>query len=67
MSLACRWSWLGLWLIRQQPVSYAATVQISPLLLLYALLLAAVATLLAGIWPAWRAARIAPALVVKSL
>lgn len=59
--------WLGLWLIRQQPVSYAATVQISPLLLLYALLLAAVATLLAGIWPAWRAARIAPALVVKSL
>ena len=59
--------WLGLWLIRQQPVSYAATVQISPLLLLVALLLAAVATLLAGIWPAWRAARIEPALVVKSL
>ena len=59
--------WLGLWLIRQQPVSYAATAQISPLLLVYALLLAAVATLLAGIWPAWRAARIAPALVVKSL
>ena len=60
-------AWLGLWLVRQQPVSFAASAHLDPSMLAAALGLAVVSALLAGMWPAWRASRIAPALQVKSL
>jgi putative ABC transport system permease protein len=60
-------AWLGLWLVRQQPMAYAARVGLDAGMLGIALLIAVVCALLAGLWPAWRASRIAPALQVKSL
>lgn len=60
-------AWLGLWLVRQQPMAYAAHVGLDANMLGIALVIAVVCALLAGIWPAWRASRIAPALQVKSL
>jgi len=58
---------LGLWMVRQQPVAFAAAAQLDLSMLAAALLLAAVAATAAGIWPAWRASRVTPALQVKSL
>jgi putative ABC transport system permease protein len=60
-------AWLGLWLVRQQPMAYAAHVGLDTGMLGITLLIAVVCALLAGLWPAWRASRIAPALQVKSL
>lgn len=60
-------TWLGLWIVRQQPVSFAASTHLDVSMLGVAIALAVVATLAAGIWPAWRAAHVAPALQVKSL
>ncbi len=60
-------AWLGLWMVRQQPVPYAAQVGLDAPMLGLALVTAVVAALAAGVWPAWRAARIAPAVQVKSL
>jgi putative ABC transport system permease protein len=60
-------AWLGLWIVRQQPVTYAASAHLQGSTLLMALTLALLATLFAGMWPAWRAARIAPGLQVKTL
>jgi putative ABC transport system permease protein len=60
-------SWLGLWMVRQQPVSFAASAHLDFSMLGVALALAVAAALGAGLWPAWRASRVAPALQVKSL
>lgn len=60
-------AWLGLWMVRQQPVSFAESTHLDLSMLVAAVLLAVVATLAAGLWPAWRAAHVAPALQVKSL
>ncbi|WP_049621147.1 ABC transporter permease [Frateuria defendens] len=60
-------AWLGLWLVRQQPVSFAASARLDLSMLGTALLLAVLAALAAGVWPAWRASRVVPALQVKSL
>ncbi|QEE25551.1 ABC transporter permease [Rhodanobacter glycinis] len=60
-------AWIGLWMVRQQPVSFAASAHLDLSMLGAALLLALLATLGAGVWPAWRASRVAPALQVKSL
>jgi len=60
-------AWIGLWMVRQQPVSFAASAHLDLAMLGVALLLALLSTLGAGIWPAWRASRVAPALQVKSL
>lgn len=60
-------AWLGLWMVRQQPVSFASSAQLSVAMLLAALGMALLASLLAGAWPSWRASRVAPALQVKSL
>jgi len=60
-------AWLGLWMVRQQPVSFAASAHLDLAMLGAALALAVVAALGAGAWPAWRASRVAPALQVKSL
>jgi putative ABC transport system permease protein len=60
-------AWVGLWLVRQQPVSYAPNVHMDLLMLGAAIVIAVLSALLAGLWPAWRASGIAPALQVKSL
>lgn len=59
-------AWLGLWLVRQQPASYAVLAQLDPLMLLATFLLALGASLVAGLLPAWRACQVAPALQLKS-
>jgi putative ABC transport system permease protein len=60
-------AWLGLWMVRQQPVSFAASAHLDLSMLGAALALAVLAALGAGAWPAWRASRVVPALQVKSL
>ena len=59
-------AFLGLWLVRQQPTSYAALAHLDPWMLLTTFLLALGASLLAGLLPAWRACQITPALQLKS-
>ncbi|OOG59833.1 ABC transporter permease [Rhodanobacter sp. C03] len=59
-------AFLGLWLVRQQPASYAALAHLDPGMLLTTFLLALGASLLAGLLPAWRACQITPALQLKS-
>ena len=59
--------WLGVWMVRQQPVAFARSAQVDPAMLALALAMALLATLAAGFWPSWRASRVAPALQVKSL
>jgi putative ABC transport system permease protein len=57
---------LGLWSVRQRPDSYAALAHMDPGMLLLTVSLAILASLLAGLLPAWRACRVAPALQLKS-
>jgi putative ABC transport system permease protein len=56
----------GLWLIRQRPSDYAALAHLDLSMLFTTFVLAVLATLLAGLLPAWRACQIAPALQLKS-
>ncbi len=60
-------AWFGLWMVRQQPVSFAASTHLDLSMLAAALCMAVLAALAAGIWPAWRASGVTPALQVKSL
>ncbi|MGY0799526.1 ABC transporter permease [Lysobacter sp. A286] len=57
---------LGLWAVRQQPTGYAELAQLDPAMLLLTFVIAVVASLLAGMLPAWRACQIAPAIQLKS-
>lgn len=57
---------LGLWLVRQQPADYAKLAHLDPMMLGITFALAIGASLLAGLLPAWRACRIAPALQLKA-
>ncbi len=57
---------LGLWAVRQQPASYAELAHLDLSMLLATFLLAIVASLFAGILPAWRAMQVTPALQLKS-
>ncbi|MCD7099228.1 ABC transporter permease [Stenotrophomonas sp. MMGLT7] len=57
---------LGLWSVRQRPDAYAKVAQMDTTMLVVTVLLALAATLLAGLLPAWRASRIAPALQIKA-
>jgi putative ABC transport system permease protein len=57
---------LGLWLVRTQPSDYAKLAHLDTAMLLATFAFAIVATLLAGLLPAWRACQIAPALQLKS-
>jgi putative ABC transport system permease protein len=57
---------LGLWAVRQQPASYADLAHLDPAMLLTTFVLAIVASLLAGLLPAWRACEVAPAIQLKS-
>lgn len=56
---------LGLWTIRRQPVEYADLVRLDLPMFAATFVLALAASLLAGLLPAWRASRIAPALQLK--
>lgn len=58
---------LGLWSVRQRPDDYAHLAQMDPMMLLGTLALAVLATVLAGLLPAWRACSVAPALQLKML
>ena len=57
---------LGLWAVRQQPASYAELAHLDPWMLLMTFGLAIVASLLAGIVPAWQAMQVTPAMQLKS-
>jgi putative ABC transport system permease protein len=57
---------LGLWGVRQNPASYAQLAYLDAPMLATTLLLALVASLAAGLLPAWRACQVTPALQLKS-
>lgn len=59
-------AWLGLWAVRQQPTDYASLAHLDPLMLLTTFVLAIVASVLAGLLPAWRACAVTPAIQLKS-
>ena len=58
---------LGLWAVRQRPNDYAHLAQMNGGMLVATVVLAIVVSILAGLLPAWRACRIAPALQLKTL
>ncbi|GAB2623454.1 ABC transporter permease [Novilysobacter erysipheiresistens] len=57
---------LGLWAVRQQPASYAELAHLDLPMLFATFVLAIVASLLAGLLPAWRACQVTPAIQLKS-
>jgi putative ABC transport system permease protein len=57
---------LGLWSVRQRPDSYAQLATMDVSMLLGTFVLAICASILAGLLPAWRACRIAPAIQLKA-
>ncbi|MFC5582405.1 ABC transporter permease [Rhodanobacter terrae] len=59
-------AYLGLWLVRRQPADYAPLAHLDGAMLVMTLVLAVVASLLAGALPAWRASHITPGLQLKS-
>jgi putative ABC transport system permease protein len=58
---------LGLWSVRHRPDDYAQLAQMDTTMLLGTFVLAIAASVLAGLLPAWRACRVAPALQLKTL
>ncbi|HEY0199075.1 MAG TPA: ABC transporter permease [Rhodanobacter sp.] len=60
-------AYLGLWLVRRQPAAYAPLAHLDGAMLVMTLVLAVVASLLAGALPAWRACQITPGLQLKTL
>ncbi|MGH8182520.1 MAG: ABC transporter permease [Rhodanobacteraceae bacterium] len=58
---------LGLWSIRQRPDGYAHLAQMDVPMLIGTVVLAILASVLAGLLPAWRACLIPPALHLKTL
>lgn len=57
---------LGLWAVRQQPVSYAHLAHLNLEMLLLTFVLAVLASLLAGLLPAWRACNVSHTAQLKS-
>lgn len=57
---------LGLWAVRQQPADYAPLARLDPTMLLTTFVLAIIASVIAGLLPAWRACQVAPAIQLKS-
>ena len=56
----------GLWSIRHRPDDYAHLASMDPSMLIGTVVLAIVASVLAGLLPAWRACRVPPALQLKA-
>lgn len=63
--LALPLTWLGLWIVRMQPVSYADAARFSPGVFGVLFVLSLAVGLLVGILPAWRVCRLPPALQIK--
>lgn len=63
--LALPLTWLGLWIVRMQPVAYADAAQFSPSAFALLLLLSLAVGLVVGILPAWRVCRQPPAMQIK--
>ncbi|WP_329741135.1 ABC transporter permease [Dyella sp. A6] len=63
--LALPLTWLGLWIVRMQPVSYARAAHFSPGVFVLLFVLSVAVGLLVGILPAWRVCRLPPALQIK--
>lgn len=59
-------AWLGLWLVRLSPAQYAPLAQLDWAMLGLTVLLSLVASLLAGLLPAWHAANVTPAQQLKA-
>ncbi len=59
-------AWLGLWAVRHQPADYADLAQLDVPMLFATFGVAVVASLLAGLFPAWRGCQITPAIQLKS-
>lgn len=59
-------AFLGLWSVRQRPDGYARLAQMDASMLLGTVALALLASVVAGLLPAWRACRIPPALQLKT-
>ena len=59
-------AWLGLWAVRHQPTSYASLAQLDMTMLGTTFALSVIASLLAGLLPAWRGCQITPAIQLKS-
>lgn len=59
-------AWAGLALVRRQPDAFARLAHLDMTMLLATLLLSVIATLIAGLLPAWRACSVTPALQLKS-
>jgi putative ABC transport system permease protein len=59
-------AWLGLWAVRKQPVEYASLAELDLTMLGATFAIAIVSSMLAGLLPAWHAARVTPALQLKS-
>ena len=57
---------LGLWAVRQQPASYAGLAHLDLPMLLATFVLAVIASVAAGLLPAWRAMEVTPAIQLKS-
>jgi putative ABC transport system permease protein len=62
LGLAC----LGLWAVRHQPTSYAKLAELDLPMLAATFGLAVVASLIAGLLPAWRGCQVTPAIQLKS-
>ena len=58
---------IGLWSVRQRPDDYAHLASMNPSMLFGTVVLAIIASVLAGMLPAWRACRVPPALQLKTL
>lgn len=63
--LALPLTWLGLWIVRQQPVAYAEAARFSPGVFAGLLLFSLAVGMVVGILPAWRICRLPPALQIK--
>ncbi|HEY1090524.1 MAG TPA: FtsX-like permease family protein, partial [Burkholderiaceae bacterium] len=59
-------SGVGLWAVRQSPNQYASLAQMDPTMLMLTLGLALLASLIAGLLPAWRATLVTPAIQLKT-
>ncbi|NII12025.1 ABC transporter permease [Oleiagrimonas sp. C23AA] len=58
-------TWLGLWIVRMQPVGYADRAHMHPATFAWLLGMAALVGVTVGIMPAWRMCLLSPALQIK--
>ncbi|MGN6830959.1 ABC transporter permease [Paucibacter sp. M5-1] len=59
-------TWAGLWAVRQDGSAHAELARLDPVMLATTLALALLASLIAGLLPAWRACQITPAIQLKA-